>query len=289
VDLTIVEWEGLQIVGRRSAGPHRIASLVGWDERPEGRAQRMQRPNGHGEFVGPIWSTGRMVIVSGLFHDPARRDELLLDLDATLVYAPDGVAVRDLTITRAGRTLTARAQLAGFRPTEDNWGAGRFGWAAQWVCADPFRYGEPITASTGLPGETGGLEFDLFTDGTTDVGYLDFGPPGASGRVGLANPGTAEARPALMVTGSLPAGFELIETIAGSRLRYEGPVGPGQTLTLDSATGRVRLDGADRGGLLTRREWWGVPARGQREVLFTTLGAHSDDADLSVTYRPTYW
>lgn len=294
VDLSsvTVEWGALTLHGRRDDGDLSLASLTGWEELPPIRTDGRPRPNAHGLFPGRVLATARQVVVSGFCATPARRDEFLTMLQSSLSLPGNPSTEADLSVTAAGRTLTASAQLVGFAPTLDGlWGAGLFGWSARWLCADPFRYAAQVTGSTALPVQAGGLEYDLYTDGAgVGVGWLVFGDAGTSGKVSLANAGTAESRPVFTVSGTLPDGFELTETYTGNRLTYEGPLtAAGDAVTLDSSTGRVRLGSADRGGLLTRGEWWGVPAGGDREVLFSTLGPYSADALLSVSYRPTYW
>lgn len=283
-----LDWNGLRLEGSRQDGPLTFRSITGWEDPPAVRSGSRPRPNSHGEYAEPGYTAGRVVTVAGACTTQEQRDALLWQLQAAMT---PGVT-SDLTVNLAGRTLSARARLDRFTPeVAETWAVGVFPWAAQWWCADPLRYGAPIvSAPTGLPVETGGLEFDLFTDGTTDVGYLEFGPAGTSGKVTLANDGTAEAWPVFSVSGTLPDGFELVESYTGSRLRYEGPVtAGGDPVTLDSATGRVRLGSADRGGSLTRAEWWGIPPGGVREVLITSLGSYSADVFLTTTHRPTFW
>src|SRR5690606_9897811 len=141
-------------------------------------------------------------------------DDLLAELGATFVF---GDVAEPLTITHAGRTLTTPARLTRYKPTMDNWGAGIFGWAAEWVCSDPFRYAAPVVESTGFAQMLGGLEYDLFTDGTDDTGVLEYGDPGTeTGMVDVTNAGTADAWPVFTVTGPTPPeGVDIL--VAGQR------------------------------------------------------------------------
>jgi hypothetical protein len=196
-----------------------------------------------------------------------------------------------LTIANAGLTLTADARLTRFKPTlGTGWASGHFPWAVEWVCPDPLRYGVPTGFPTAFPTAGGGLRFPLFTNGTVGVGHLDFGLPGTSGRVTVSNPGTAAAWPQFTVVGPVPdEGFDVVCVETGERLTYATGVSAGSTVVMDSATGRVLLNGdADRSGFLTRADWFSVPPGGTCTVAFLPRGV-SSAAVLTVTLRPAWW
>jgi len=154
---------------------------------------------------------------------------------------------------------------------------------------DPLRYGTPVPVTTGFPVLAGGLEFDLFTDGSTDTGFLEFGASSATGRLLVANPGNEDAWPQFEITGPLDTGIEVVKVGTGERLRFEGGVSAGSALVLDSATGLVVIDGyADRSGLLTIRDWSRVPPGGSAEFEFVPLGSFSA-AQLTATVSPGFW
>lgn len=289
----LVEFGGLSISGTKPVSGAWVTDISGWESLPPSRVDGGQgRPNSHSGFGARVFAGPRQVIVTGDAYSAAARDALLAEMQGALSYSVDASATQELAVTLAGRRLTADAQITGFEPEiGPAWAVGMFPWAVQWLCTDPYRYGAAVSASTGLPVVSGGLEYDLYTNGSgLSVDYLDYGAAGTSGTVVVSNNGTAEARPVLTVTGSLPAGFEVVERFTGSRLTYVGPVTvPGDAVTLDSGTGRARLGSADRGGVLTRSEWWGIPPGATREVQFASLGAYSADAVLTVSFRPTFW
>ena len=241
---------------------------------------------GHGRFSGPVFSGERIVTVGGQIVS-SDRDALLAQIDAAMVYdGPD-----TLTITRAGRTLSAVAYLTAFStPTDLDWSVGKVPFAAEWRCPDPFRYAAPASEATGFARDLSGLRFPLFTDGTTPTGVLTFGDPGdLTGMVEVTNAGTADAWPVHRVVGPAPsAGFEIVTVETGARLRFEGPVSDGPTLTITPKQGLVTLDGVDRLTSLTVRDWAPVPPGESRTFHFRPLGGDST-AVLTVELASTYW
>jgi hypothetical protein len=284
---TTIVWRDITLYGRADAGRFSFFDWSGWEDLPDPRQDSSERPQAHGRFDAPVFGQERHVIVSGRCQSPAERDAMLVELQASFnFHAPDPLP---LTITHAGRTLTSDARLLRFKPVSPDWGAGFIGWAAEWTCADPIRYGQPVPVTTGFPVLTGGLEFDLFTDGTTDTGFLEFGAASATGRLVVANPGNEDVWPQFEIAGPLDTGLEVVRVGTGERLRFEGGVSVGSALVLDSATGLVVIDGyADRSGLLTIRDWSSVAPGGSAEFEFVPLGSFSA-AQLTATVSPGFW
>ena len=90
---------------------------------------------------------------------------MLAELEALFALADPDAAPEELTITHAGRTLTAHVYLTRYQAPLDLWGDGLFRWQAEWVADDPLRYAAPVVVAKGFAQLLGGLEFDLFTDG----------------------------------------------------------------------------------------------------------------------------
>jgi hypothetical protein len=290
MDLTqsVIVWRGLTLYGRADRGRFSFFDWSGWEDLPDPKHEETDRPQAHGRFDAPVFSDQRHVIVSGRCTTPAERDAMLIELQASFnFHAPDELP---LTITHAGRTLTALARLLRFKPVSPDWGAGFIGWAAEWVCSDPLRYGVPVPVSTGFPQMVGGLEYDLYTDSATDTGFLEYGAVSATGRLLVTNAGDEDAWAQFEVAGPVPAeGLEVVRIGSGERLRFEGGVSTGSVLVLDSATGLVVIDGyADRSGLLTIRDWSPVTPGGSAEFEFIPLGAFSA-ATLTATVSPGFW
>jgi hypothetical protein len=278
-DTIDVAWSGVTL---SNEGPYIVEMLTGWEGLPSPRVTDVARPNAHGSFKARIRAASRTVVAEGHCNTQESRDQLLHDLGRSLVFTEDE---DDLTITFAGRTLTAHAQVSRYGPTLRDWGVGCFGWQVEWWAPDPFRYGPVSTATAGLPEDTGGMEFPLFDGGT-----MDFGTLGSPGQVTLHNTGSAPAWPTFTVEGPVPTGFEIRETTTGARIRWGGSIPSGTVVVLDSGTGAATYDGA-RGyeGHLVRRQWAPVPAGGSATWAFIGLGAHDPDASLTASIRATYW
>lgn len=288
---TTVVWRGLTL-SSAAGEPFGVRSVQGWDELPGSRIDSASRPQGHGRFDADVWADERIVTVGGqiLSQD---RDALLQQLASVMTWPSQASAAEELTITRAGRTLTAFARLSAFRtPTDLDWAVGLVPFAIEWRCPDPLRYGALVSAVTGFPVRSGGLRFPLYSDGAgEDVGALYYGESsGSTGRALLANEGTADTWPQFVITGPVDSsGFEIVTVGTGARLRFSASVPAGSQLVLDAATGSAVIDGtADRGGRLTWRDWAPIPAGGSSEFAFVPLGATSE-ATLTVTARPAFW
>jgi hypothetical protein len=283
-DTIDVVWNAGASVTLAHEGPYRVADISGWDDLPPSRVDDVARANQHGSFDAPVWSSARTVTVEGYCIDPDLRDQLLIDLGRTLILGGDDDP-GELAVTFAGRTLTANARLTRSSRTLKLWGPGHFGWIAEWWAADPFRYGSSVTGTTGLPEDTGGLEFPLFADG-----FLDFGDLGAPGRITMDNPGSAPAYPVYTVTGPVPAGFELRHVETGRRLRWGSAVPTGSEITLDCRTATASFDDSPGwDGELTKRQWHVVPASGTATVQFLGLGSYDAAASLTASWAPTFW
>lgn len=289
---TTVSWRGITISSEPGADVEvEVIALDGWDETPDAEKDGDRRPARHGRFDGPVWSDERVVLLGARIVSDDR-DEILATLRPAMVLS-DGASPEPLTITHAGLTLTADARLTRWRPQAlaERWGVGVVPFAVEWRCPDPLRYGELVNAVTGFRSLTGGLEFDLFTDGATDTGYLEFGATGSTGRVDVANPGTADAALQLQLTGPTPP-FTVVCVQTGERLTMPRALSAGEVLLMDSATGEVLLNGGDvdYSGLLTHAEWFSVPRKSTCTIALLADGPVVDGHEpLTVIFRPAWW
>lgn len=283
---SVIEWGDLSLHGTPGAGRLTFRTLDGW-EGFDGEVEDYDRPGAHGAFDSPVYVRARRVLVTGRAGSRQERDAVLARIGASMT---PGVA--DLRITHAGRALTTRARLLRYSPTPppQAWGAGFFEWAAEWRCADPLRYADAVSLDTGFATPGGGLAFPLFTDGTTDVGYLDFGAPGSTGRVTLpVQPGTAPGQTQFVVEGPTPP-FSIVHVESGRRIRFAQAVAAGASLVIDPAAGSALLNGGDvdYSGLLTRWEW--EPVRNGESATFAFLPDGPVAAgSLTVTHRAAWW
>jgi tail protein len=252
-------------------------TLTGLDELPGLRTSDEPRPWSHGMWDGDDWAEGRTVAwtVEVMAEAGVTLDDAL-DAYRAIMVPTSRTALVPLWVKLPRRPLMRWAvKVRRHRiSTDQQYDLGLALAYAQLHASDPVGYGPGKTAVTGFAEAGSGLEYPLYTDGTTDVGYLDYGTAGSSGQVDLDNAGNAEMWPVFRVTGPTPAdGFEIVDVPTGRRINYTGQVPSGSVVEIDSATGSVILDGvADRSGLVTVREWTAVPAEGSTTVGFVPLG-----------------
>lgn len=151
--------------------------------------------------------------------------------------------------------------------------------------ADPRKYGEMQQRTVAaITPPTGGLSFPL-VDGSLNF-HATTGTTTFPGVFTLPNPGTIEYLPIFTVTGPL-AGFAI--TSESQVIRYDGPVGVGQTLILSPwLGGRAVLDGTDVSTNLTEASWVPVRAGEERGFLFTPLSP-GPAATLTIDYPNGAW
>lgn len=280
--------DGLQV---GADTPFAWAARDGFHEVPALRTQDEARPNAHGTFGSRDWAQGRYLTARfqvrrplGVSFDTAvetMRQVLVPTVDTVPLWVnmPGRGPIRwDVKIRRA-RVITDAAYNAGVARID-----------VQFYAPDPLGYGPEQTATAQFPELTGGLEFDLFTDGEDDdTGFLEFGEAGESGRVRFVNDGTADAYPLFHVEGPAVDGFELVAVGTGKRIRWEGRLFAGDLLTVDPARGTALLNGAaDRSGLFTRREWFATPPRRELDVLFLPVGT-STGARVTAVSASAWW
>lgn len=263
-------------------------SIKGWYDGPPVKGGKTDRPQSHGSFAERAFRDGRTVTIAGWVSAPSRALASAAQISLSGLLASGDFGAFMVADSDQG-SLSAQVQIDG-TPLVDWDEPCEIEYQLSFYAPDPLRYGAPVPVTTGFPQLAGGLEYDLFTDGTTDTGFLEFGAASATGRLVVANPGNEDVWPQFQITGPIPAqGLEVVRVGTGERLRFEGEVSTGSVLLLDSATGLVVIDGyADRSGLLTIRDWSPVAPGGSAEFEFVPLGTYSA-AQLTATVSPGFW
>jgi len=260
-----------------------IATLDGWYSGAPVRSEVENRPNGDGAFgVNRVYKGARVITQTGLIVAETMADPLWMQFAGIQANgAPSEFEVFD----EIPGWLTISVTLAD-APTVGPLVGGVASYVLQLVARDPIKYGPEMVASTGLPSAGGGLEYPL----GDPAGALYYGAIGDLGRVTLTNSGTADVWPVFVVSGFLDAGFEIRCIDMGSVIRYDRVVPAGTTVTVDSRTGSVLIDGVSDGSTyLTRDEFFPVPAGGSCEVQFSAVGVGDANAVLTATVRPGWW
>lgn len=261
-------------------------TLDGWDSGPGSRTAFTARTNGHGDFDAPSYRASRVVTATGLAY--AGSD---VEVAGVLVRMMGVLAEGDLgqvsVADAAFGDLSIMARLSDgplVAPASDR--NAQWTWQFSVTAPDPRKYAAAVPSPSSLPSSgVGGLQFPLFTG----TGKLEFGTPGVSGQVTLANPGNATTWPTYAITGPVLGGVLLTEVPTGRRIVYAGDVPAGALLLLDSASGHAWLNGSLQDGNLTVAQWWSVPKFASTLVQFATLGALGQAGSLVASIRPAYW
>lgn len=273
-----------------AGGTHVLEAIGGWFDGVSVRGSDTARPQGHGSFGERAWRGSRLVTLTVSLLTGSHAEAADAQRWCAAMLGDGGYG--ELAVTDpSGETTTAEVRLGGMPLVR--WFPQSAAIRAQFqlLAPDPLRYGPWQTATTTFPARMGGLRFPLYSDGAgVNVGALDYGEPSTTGRVLLSNPGTADSWAQFNVAGPVPAeGFEIVVVGTGRRIRFEGAVPLHSDLVIDTATGTAVIDGsADRGGLLTYRDWPPIPAGGSVEFAFIPLGPTSS-AVLTASFRPPFW
>lgn len=261
--------------------------LGGWYDGPGSRSNFTDRRQDHGSHDGRVYRTARVITISGFGYADTRAEvaQLLHRLSKPLAEGQLGAVTVDDPDYGPPMTVMARLTDGPLIGWDDD--ALAWTWQMQVTAPDPRKYAAAVSESTGLPtAGVGGLVFPLF-DGT---GKLEFGTPGDSGQVSLSNPGTADTYLTFEIAGPVLGGVALTDVASGRQIVYGGDVpSSGVLLVIDSALGRASLNGSDRTGELTVKQWWAVKAGESSTVQFSTLGALGQSGQLTATIRPAYW
>lgn len=264
---------------------HSFGNLEGWHSGPPADPTVERRPNADGAFGSARdYKTPRIITQSGLLIADTF-DEALVNLwPPFAALQGDGVPL-PFTVTDASGAKTCIVTVVGV-PAITPLGGGLASYVLQMIARDPVKYGPARVLSTGLPSSGGGLEYPL----GSPSGDLFYGALGNLGRVALTNSGTAETWPSFEITGQLTDGFfaQCLET--GDVLRYERIVPAGTSVTLDSRTGEVLVDGVSDGSTyLVRDDWFSVPAGSSRTVQFNAISGSSETPQMAATISDGYW
>lgn len=267
-----------------ASNPRGISELQGWYSAPPKRVIVEDRPNGNGAFERNIDYRGARVITQrGLMSDVSL-DSAVTGTWRTFAGLQSAGTASQFSVADPAGTLSCQVSVvtADINPIV----GGDAEYLLQMVARDPIKYGPTVEYVTGLPSAGGGLEFPLFDP----AGTLSFGGNGNLGRVDLSNSGTADVSVTFTVTGELTAGFYIQELASGSVLRYDRVVPAGSTVTLNSRTAEVLVDGVSDGSTyLTVAQWFNIPAGGSVTVQFNAISGSSGSPTMTAAVASGWW
>lgn len=284
---TLIDWRGF-MVGAGTRWIIDTPGIVGWEESTPGDKLSESRADSYGDRDTPFRAKGRTVQVAGFVRSGTDRDDLVAEFRRAFTLPLDPRQKDELTITTAGRTLMAYAQVTARKIVQgEHWGIGRFGWAIQWQCDDYLRYDAELVAEADLNLPTGGI-----TPPLTPPITLPFRPK--SGVISVDNQGDRLTPMVVELIGpqSGTVGFEQLTT--GQRLTYNAPLAgahgdtPADVLVIDTRRGFATLNGdayrsALPGSAVTRTV--GLVA-GRNEIRATGTAPGGGAPKIRVRFRP---
>ncbi|MFF9704090.1 phage distal tail protein [Streptomyces griseofuscus] len=269
--------------------PYRWRTLTGWGDLPALDSGSVQRADSHGAFPGLLLAQSRTIGVDGLVvRAPAAQiGEVVGRLEAGTVPRVDEIPLVVWVDERGPLLVYARATRRAV-PTTAGYRLGTItGGAIEWVASDPRRYavGEQILTAS-LPASEPGLAWPL-------TWPLDYGTPGSTGRLTVANTGTAATHPVVEFRGPVTAP-SLVNVDTGDALEYDLPLAAGDVLVVDTGAGTVTLNGtASRLSTATSRsvpeQTFTIPPGTTTFMFRAAPGSTDPAASVAVRYRAAYW
>lgn len=258
----------------------KVTDIDGWGV-PAVARDIVQRARAHGAIVGEGFLGPRFLTLTGSIISPTvsatreLRDALFsrFPLDDTLLTVVEGGATRYLTVSRSPAEVLHR-HLSGH--------GNNIKWSAQFVAADPRKFGAELTDSTGLPSSSGGLTFPHEFPHSFDATSV-------SGRCTLTNEGTMSGKVRLRLTGGSGGlvGPQVAHVTSGRSIVFATsltiPEGVYVDVDMDAHT-ILEQGTASRAGWVTERGWSQFEP-GDNEWQFTAI---SGDGTLEVTAWPAW-
>ena len=250
-----------------------VETFDGWGA-TKGTLSPVQKPRGSGGWAGDAFDLVRSMSISGWMAAPdAITASMALDrlndavsLYPTLMVVTEAGRARWLMVRRSDEVLTV-------------WKSDRaFTWSIQIVALDPRKFGDKLTASTGLPSSSGGLLLPATVPFSIDA-------VSNSGQVSLENVGN-EAGPVLQRIDGPVHGPVITHVSSGLSLVFASSLvlGVGEWLDIDMEARSVMANGqASRSGYVISRGWSNFTP-GQNTWAFT---AASYDAGARFTVSAT--
>lgn len=243
---------GLDFFGHR--GPYAIGKdgFTGWDDQ-DYRADIVARPNAHGNYGSPSYREAKTVNLSGhiVAAGAAPLNQLIDRFNGILAEG----GTEQITVQRPWGARWAPSACIVSRKAMEVGGLNRGTFALVLRLDDPQRFGESYAPST-----TADAPLDVF------------------------HRGNADAWPVIMVTGSMPGGYELM--IDGRLLEVLSPLVSGQPHVINTRTRRITVGGSRTYGAFGISEPLHiVPGLVQN---FYALPKTSGSATFKVAYYDTY-
>lgn len=266
--------------------PYRWQSITGWEDLPALDSGTVARSDAHGAFPGKLLAQARTIGLNGLIvRAPSRSiGDVVGALNRATVPTGDEVPFVAWLDERGPLLAYARAVRRAV-PAGKGYRIGTItGGAVEFEATDPRRY-ELVerVATAALPAPEPGLVWPL-------VWPLDFGQPGESGAMTVANDGDADTHPLVEFRGPMERPT-LTNITSGDALEYDLPLTVDDVLIVDTLAGTATLNGtASRLYAATPRS---VPEQtftfppGDTALVLRATG--TPGASVTVRYRSAFW
>lgn len=232
-----IEWDESLLLGADTG--YVWQELDGWEELPGVDSGNVARSARHGAWAGRKLAQQRMVTLSGMVVPDSSgvQSQVRALAQATAIPEIDG-AERPLVVRELdGETFLAFGHLTSRAvPLGRQYVVGPT-YALQWTCSDPRRYSlteQSLTISAPSSG-TGGLTYPLTYP-------LDYGTSGSPGVGTATNDGNVHSHPTIVIHGQAVTP-RVIDQTSGRRLEFDLTLAAGDTLTIDTHNGTVKLNG----------------------------------------------
>lgn len=283
-DVVEVEWRGLKFGG--PASRFWVKRVMGWWQSPQGSYESTRKTDGHGEVPTGIHVGRRIVVAEGHFKgSPETRDTIIRLLGSVLVRnSPDDTATEPLTVTMAGQTGVADAQLLDhfIDDSPKTWASGIIPWSIQWRCPLPYVYGQPLTVWEYLVAASVGIQVPQ-----TVPFSLPAKPIG--GAVPIYNEGSVPSDTLIRLTGA-QNGVGVLNATTGAQMTYPLNLGLTDVFEIDTERGGAFLNGKYRAPYPGLKALTGDLRAAPGANLYQALGAPAGGSPtISVTVRPRLW
>jgi hypothetical protein len=272
------------------------SAVTGWSSSAPPRPDRTARPNGSGAYRGPDYRDARIIVLPGTVscRSFAARERAELTLSG-LLSDPDTL----YKLSRVGEigTLYTYVEMDDeIQVTGDKTGLN-LAFSMQLAAPDPRRFadggdiGGAHSMSVQYPQDGGdgvrwnGTGSGIQWSGPDGTSGITMGLPATGGSITVTNQGNAPADVVLTIDG--PAAIPEIVASTGQVIGYGDSIPEGAQLVIDTGSGSVTLDGANRRSLMTSAGWFSIPPRTSIQISFRS-DEPSPDAVLTVQWVDTY-
>lgn len=261
----------------------------GWFDPVGERVFDSDKPTGDGTYSAESFDTARVITLTGYARAPnaVAADNARNQFNALLKRGHLHQLVVEEPVT--DKTAYVKRVDGNLRNTRPN----QFDFQLIMLAPDPQKYAATVsTVSTGLAQDApGGIQWN----GSAGSTGIQWGGPtgstgvqyqtgsGVTGVMQLLNEGTGDAPVRFVITGPVTTP-SIVNTGTGETLTYGGTIATGQTLVIDTGTGEVTLDGADRRSFLTAVDFFLLPPGEITEVAYRSPSP-SPTAQLSAIWQ----